>query len=59
LYGKELIYEVHLAKVQDEGGVGVLSVHLRVEEDNLPGADHNVELLPAMPPVIKYSFVFI
>ena len=40
----------HLAEVQYEGGVWVLPVHLRVEEDDLPGAHHDVQLLPTVPP---------
>ena len=40
----------HLAEVQYEGGVWVLPVHLRVEKDDLPGAHHDVQLLPTVPP---------
>ena len=40
---------MYLLQVQDEGGVGVLPLRLRVEEYDLLAGDDDVELLPAVP----------
>ena len=45
-----------LAEVEDKAGVGVLLVHLGVEEDDLPRAHHNIEFLPPVPPEIEEKF---
>ncbi len=56
-HGKSIVRDEagDLAEVEDEAGVWVLPVHLRVEEDDLPGAHHNVQLLPSVPPAQIFS----